>query len=378
MRFFVALCALAAVLAASPVPAFGAGEEQLPDFYQEIPYNLQVEQYGSGADAVFHLGFGSTVYNFGDGQLKVEGSRASTATPTMTVDQVVSLKGGGEKRYPGIGQMAYVDSVTHRHWHYLKWDTYSLETTSGKLARPDQKTGFCLGDRFIAKEDQTLPGQPSGEVFGDNCGYDQPDLLNMTAGISVNYGDAYVAQVEGQFVDITDVPAGRYRLVHRVNADRKLKEKNYADDVASVLVDISWPGGFDVEPKVTQVARCAVTAACPIAPEISASKAAGYAKTAVADVYRGKGVSAKCHTVRHGKYSCDVAWRGGKKATATIASLSSRGKLYWSYSLKGKGLKSKSGKVALAEKPKAVPFHIAGQETTAQKAAAFYCVLPPA
>jgi hypothetical protein len=198
----------------------------------------------------------------------------------------------------------------------------------------------------------------------------------MTAGISVNYGDAYVAQVEGQFVDITDVPAGRYRLVHRVNANRALKEKNYADDVASVLVDLSWPRGFDAEPRVTQVARCAVTAACPIAPELTASKAARYAKSAVADEYRAKGVRTICHSVRNGKYTCDVTWSGGKHAAATIASVASRGKLYWSYSLRGRGLKSQSGRVALVEKPKAVPFHIAGQEK--RDASAFYCVLPPA
>jgi Lysyl oxidase len=72
----------------------------------------------------------------------------------------------------------------------------------------------------------------------------------VVQGISVGYGAAYDAFLEGQHVEITGLPAGRYRLVHRVNADRRLREASLANNAAAVSVRLTWRGG---RPRVTRV-----------------------------------------------------------------------------------------------------------------------------
>jgi hypothetical protein len=338
--------------------------------YQETPYNLGVEEYASPSGSVYHLGFGSTVYNFGKGPLQIEGSRASTADPQMDAAQVVKNSSGPDTRYPGIGKMQYVDSITHRHWHYLKFDTYELRGADGKLVAPDQKTGFCLGDRVIGHDNETLPGQPRDAVFNGGCGFDEPDLLTVSEGISVNYADPYEAQVEGQFVDLTGVPAGRYQLIHRVNADKSLRETDYSNDVASVLVEVSWPSGPAGPPSVSQLMRCDLSSKCPVAPAMSRSRAASYARTAFRSAFKARSAHVSCTQPTRLKAVCTGTWSGGS-GRVTIAYAVSRGHVYWTYAASARGRKAARGRVEVALKPAAVPYTPAA----AAKGRLAYCPL---
>jgi hypothetical protein len=366
-------CVVIAVLSllALAGPA-AAATPALPDLYQEIPYNLEVEQYGSGSEAVFHLGFGSTVYNFGSGPLRVDGQRQSTDQPEMVASQVITNTDGSTTTVPNIGRMRYVDSITHRHWHYLGFDTYALRTATGASARNDQKTGFCLGDRVIGHDGQTLPGQPPEPVFNGGCGYDEPELLEVSEGISPNYADPYAAQVEGQFVDLTGVPAGHYQLSHQVNQNKALRETDYSNDAASVLVSIDWPNGQDAMPAVRILSRCGESISCPVAPVLSKSKATSLAKTALRKG-RVRGSGLRCGAPRGSSDSCAVKV-GGRSAKLQIAYKVSQAQLFWTWKLSGRGVKGKSGKVAVPfGKGVAVPTKVAGQAKTA--AAKYYCPL---
>ena len=65
----------------------------------------------------------------------------------------------------------------------------------------------------------------------------------MREGISVGYGDDYSGFLEGQDLPLDGLPDGRYVLVHRVNANEKLREISYANNAASVLLDLRWENG---------------------------------------------------------------------------------------------------------------------------------------
>ena len=84
----------------------------------------------------------------------------------------------------------------------------------------------------------------------------RPLLRSVREGISPGYGDDYDPLLEGQYVDVTGLPAGRYELVHRVNADRRLRESDYRNNAASIVLDLSWPRGVAHEPAIDVVARC--------------------------------------------------------------------------------------------------------------------------
>jgi hypothetical protein len=88
----------------------------------------------------------------------------------------------------------------------------------------------------------------------------------MREGISPGWGDNYDAILEGQFVDVTGVAAGRYYLVHRANANRKLVESDYDNDAASLLISLSWPHGRSHRPRVAVLGSCPDAEVCPAGP----------------------------------------------------------------------------------------------------------------
>lgn len=364
VRRSVVTAVLGLLFAAAPA---AAATPVLPDLYEGTPYNLQVEAYGSGPDAVYHLGFGSTVYNFGRGPLRVDGRRADTSTPEMTATQVVTNTDGSTTEVPNVGTMRYVDSVTHRHWHYLRFNTYSLRLTDNSVARPDQKTGFCLGDRVVGHDNETLPGQPPEPVFTGGCGFDDPGLLEVSEGISPNYADPYEAQVEGQFVDVTDLPAGRYQLVHHVNENRALHETDYSNNAASVLVSVAWPNGQDAPPTVTQLASCDVSERCPVAPVLTRSKATTFAKSALRRA-RVPATGLRCPAPKKGNDTCTGKVKG-RTVSVKIGYRVSRGDVYWTYSLRGHGVKGSGSVVVPFGKGETVPTKFA------RRARLAYCPL---
>jgi hypothetical protein len=156
-----------------------------------------------------------------------------------------------------VGSLRYTRSATHQHWHLLRFDRYSLRDAGGdRTLRRDRKTGFCLGDRYDARPDERLRGDPGRPVLTGECGRGRPGLRTLSQGISVGYGDDYDPLLEGQYLDVTRLPAGRYELVHWANADRRLQESDYGNNAASIVVQLAWPEGFARPPSISVVARC--------------------------------------------------------------------------------------------------------------------------
>jgi lysyl oxidase len=276
------LLPLAALALAATVPSPAVARDLLPDLDQERPTELQVRTDTPNGMTRFHLGFASAVDNIGAGPLIVAGHRASTAEPQMTADQTILQHDGSTRTVRDIGRLQYVHSETHDHWHYLAFDRYELRSAINyKLVSPDHKTGFCLGDRYNTNLQTTIPGEAPWPVYNTNCEKNHPEVTALTEGISVGYGDDYLPNLEGQWVDLTGLRAGEYYLVHRANADRKVKERNYANDAASVLVDLSWPQGTTQAPSVKVLRGCGASDACPgphqQAPALARAAAERYA-----------------------------------------------------------------------------------------------------
>jgi hypothetical protein len=231
-----------------------AGVPLLPDLDQEAPSQLAVSLAGSGRHAQFLLGFRSAVRNVGDGPMIIAGHRFDEGMETMVADQQIQRRGGPAEVVGGVGRLRYVVSPDHRHWHLLAFERYELRRAGGKTAvARDRKTGFCLGDRYDVA-DRSLPGRAPSPVYTSRCGLGEPTLLGISEGISVGSGDDYAANLEGQYLPLTGLAAGRYVLVHRVNTNRRLRELRYDNDAASILLRLRWRDG---------VPRVAVLAACP-------------------------------------------------------------------------------------------------------------------
>jgi Lysyl oxidase len=214
------------------------GVELLPDLLQERPQDLSVQRV-RGRQL---LGFRSAVQNVGDGPLIIVGSRASRATRDMQASQLVLQAGGALRRVSGAGFLRYVPSPDHSHWHFLPFERYELRSvaTGARIVR-DRKSGFCLGDRY--RVEPRRPNAVAAPVYASRCGLNRPALLKIREGISVGWADDYAAYLDSQHIDVTDVPAGRYLLVHTVNPTGRIVERSRANNQASVRIALTRSAG---------------------------------------------------------------------------------------------------------------------------------------
>jgi hypothetical protein len=234
----------------------GASRELLPDLDQFPPQAVSIVNQGGRERLVFL----SAVENVGRGPLLVSGGRSTLATADMRADQLVRRADGSAAKHPVRLRLRFVVSETHRHWHLLGFERYELRTLDGQAIGRDHKTGFCLGDRYDVDARARISGEPREAVWTQECGRGQPDRLQIHEGLSPGYGDDYVPQLEGQYVDVTNLSPGRYVLVHRVNPGRDLLEASYANNAASVLLQLGrTAAGW---PTVKILATCPDSARC--------------------------------------------------------------------------------------------------------------------
>ena len=232
-------------------------EELLPDLDQAAPSEVAIVQAGD----TYRLVFASAVDNVGRGPLLIEGEREGPAEPAMAVRQLVRRTDGTTREREFEAEIRYVQSETHEHWHLLDFEQYELRRAeSGELVQPDVKTGFCLGDRYETDRGAPLENEPARPVWTEECGRDRPELLSVREGISPGYGDDYAPELEGQYVDVTQVPAGRYVLVHRANPERAFEESDHGNNAASLLIQLRRTTGE--VPTVRVLARCPQSDRC--------------------------------------------------------------------------------------------------------------------
>lgn len=121
-------------------------------------------------------------------------------------------------------------SACHRHYHLLGYAEYDLLDMDGHIVSGGHKQSFCLED---TGRDTQLAAMgvgrtiPAAERWG--C---------ANQGIHAGYYDLYYSALPCQFIDITNVPAGHYRIRARVNTRHLIPESNYEDNTAYLEVEV--------------------------------------------------------------------------------------------------------------------------------------------
>ncbi len=197
----------------------------------------------------YELRFTSTAANLGAGPLVVRLVRQSSAAP-FAAAQVVSRSDGSTRSYPITASVRYFSRLDHDHFHLAGFERYELRNAANGAVARDTKAGFCLGDRAPV-------GTAHGPArFTGPCGRGKREALSLTVGISVGWADPYSADLDGQELDLTGLPAGTYTLLNRVNGDGTLHESSYDDNVAASRIRLAWPNGRSAPPVVTPLAFC--------------------------------------------------------------------------------------------------------------------------
>ena len=149
----------------------------------------------------------------------------------------------------------WFDLVTcHHHQHFKEYADYRLWTPQGyaiwqslRAASP----GLCARDILAAHPElasQMVGGHKQGWCVVDLI-LEGPPLCSATPdpstyfdcsnqGLGVCWADQYWAGLDGQWVDVTDLPNGDYVLEDEVNAEHFFKEADYSNNSSAVPVRI--------------------------------------------------------------------------------------------------------------------------------------------
>jgi hypothetical protein len=156
--------------------------------------------------------FTTVIVNVGPGAFEVHGSR-STGSSTMTVDQRVFDEAGGSRDFETTASM-YYRGDGHNRWHVRDRQSYDLvRRDSGHRVGTGAKHGFCFWDNVPFR--LSLPSAPQSPVYR-GCGVAAD--TSVTVGLSVGWGDRYGASIPDQYIDVTGLTPGGYRLTATADA----------------------------------------------------------------------------------------------------------------------------------------------------------------
>jgi hypothetical protein len=144
------------------------------------------------------------------------------------------MRFGIEVRNAGTGDLFFGDPAgsplftyapCHDHYHFDDFAHYRLVDSTGQTVGTGLKVGFCLADYH--RWDPSA--NPNRRYYYEEC---------KPQGIQAGWSDVYVSSLDGQWVDISGVPAGTYTLELTVDPENLIAETDETNNVLRVQVTI--------------------------------------------------------------------------------------------------------------------------------------------
>jgi hypothetical protein len=235
----IALTLLLAAFAAQallPGPAVAASGDRLPNL-RMLPLRDWHIQNVNGRRL---LRFTTIMANEGPGAFEVRGIRRDTDARQMRIWQVI-YDGSGDRRRVRTGAIGKYAGDGHDHWHVQRIMTYELyRVDNPATVRGGAKTGFCFLDTTAWKLD--LRHARQHPYYQESwCG--TRNTLSNRVGISVGWGDRYPWDFAFQWIDITDLPGGRYVVRSTVDISDWYRETDDFDNCRWARIRIPPSGG---------------------------------------------------------------------------------------------------------------------------------------
>lgn len=195
------LAALGIVFAAAVGPSEPAPADLLPDLRMAQLMDIQLES----VDGRQRLRFTAVIVNVGVGPMEAIGVQADGEVGGVV--QRVHRAAEAAPRDVATNAEMYFAGDGHEHWHLRDMQAYRLVAEADGATAASEKHGFCLWDNF--RGDLVVPGAPESPDF--TC----PSSLGdgeVRMGLSIGWRDVYPATLPDQFIDVTGLDSGRYRL----------------------------------------------------------------------------------------------------------------------------------------------------------------------
>ena len=212
-----------------------AQTETLPDLGMLHPKGLTIENTSDGRKL---LRFASIVVNVGAGPFEVHGQRPDTNVTEMTTTQLIYDDAGGYRDVP-TDAVIFWGGDGHNHWHVKDLLDFELERLdNGTKVGNFAKQGFCFYDNYLYGSSNPAFYTPrTTRACGGGLSATQ-----TTMGLSVGWGDRYGKALPGQYIDITGLTAGRYRLTGTADANNWFTESDDSNNVSWVDIQLTKKG----------------------------------------------------------------------------------------------------------------------------------------
>jgi hypothetical protein len=225
------------------------GLRHAPSCYPQETTGLNQETPAPTADGPTRcLRWDQGEYNFGDGPLELH-NYSNKGDGTNLYQRVYRTDGSVTQKLAGAVKF----SSTHGHFHAQGFQDIGLHArrsdgSRGRLiARPPNK-GICMVDienDYFARTDRPtnplqndLPGTCDASTHLDPNDPTYPNEPYLQMGITPGFADIYPWFVADQYIDVSDIPDGKYVLRATVNRSRRIRESDYRNNSTQACVEI--------------------------------------------------------------------------------------------------------------------------------------------
>ena len=201
------MLALAAIaIGPAAVVRAGISPEKLPDLAMVPPFAFHIQTTTEDRRL---LRFSTVSVNVGPGRFRMFGvdpvDRVADHGDILSVVQMIKHEDGTWSERDTTAHMSW-SGDGHDHWHILDFQKFRLVSLDGEVLGNVAKIGFCSFDSYP----YTSPRPAFFTSDRDICQTSKAGKVLM--GESRGWGDIYRWSIAFQWIDITDVPDGRYKV----------------------------------------------------------------------------------------------------------------------------------------------------------------------
>lgn len=220
----------------------------LPDLRTVVPQHLQVVNEHQREILRFSNGIANT--GSGDWRMRPELPLADPLKPQKAIQEILDAAGGVVEEKV-VSNFEFHEQ--HNHWHIngiALFEVRAGSPTGSVVGGNSVKTTFCLIDWYKLEGNSPTKERTYFECNG------------AYQGISVGWVDQYHQSTDGQQLDLTGVPPGRYYLTSTANPERVFIESNLSNNTAWVAFDLSRESNGNPKVKIIDHSFCESPGLC--------------------------------------------------------------------------------------------------------------------
>jgi len=225
----------------------------LPDLVSDPPEPWgEAEVVTWGGEAMLVLRFEGYVTNLGDGPLDLSGDPRLTDPDDATSHDVWQRVRTSTGDWVALTKppVRHETDDGHNHFHLMEIVAYSLWDEAGTTqVLPGSKVGFCMVDVEALPHRHPEPGESAyDEEVVENCRANQPDADSLRMGVTEGWRDVYESTVTLQWVDVSELSPGNYRLAAQADPYDIVVETDETNNGVAIAEATSVVPGYVAQP----------------------------------------------------------------------------------------------------------------------------------